>query len=66
MAQAEPARTQFRPTKKQLQAKDSKRVRKAWSDPYVNITLCGIDAFGIAEIAKDLFSCAEQSSLSKA
>ena len=35
MAQAGPARTQFRPTKKQLQAKDSKRVRKAWSDPYV-------------------------------
>src|SRR5262249_24349591 len=26
-------------------------------------TLCGINAFGIAEIAKGLFSCAEQSSL---
>ena len=26
-----------------------------------HITLCGIDAFGIAEIAKGLFSCAEQS-----
>ena len=26
-----------------------------------SVTLCGINAFGIAEIAKGLFSCAEQS-----
>jgi hypothetical protein len=53
---------QFRPTKTQLQAKDSKRVRKAWGDPYLLQTkLCGTNAFGIAEIAKGLFSCAEQS-----
>ena len=40
----------------------SKRVRKTCSDPYVycRSTLCGINAFGIAEIAKGLSSCAEQ------
>ena len=51
------------PTEKRSRAKDSKRVRKTCRGPYVysNTRLCGINAFGIAEIAKGLFSCAEQS-----
>jgi len=43
--------------------KTANACEKHCSDPYVYCprTLCGINAFGIAEIAKGLFSCAEQS-----
>ena len=62
MAQAGPARTQFRPTKKQLQAKDSKRVRKAWSNPYVyRYNVVRDKRFRYRGNPKGLFSCAEQS-----
>src|SRR6476661_8955106 len=43
--------------------KTANACEKHCSDPYVycRTTLCGINAFGIAEVVKGLFGCAEQS-----
>ena len=43
------------------------RAKNMPSDPYVyyHTSLCGINAFGIAEIAKGLFGCAEQSRVAR-